>query len=331
MAEKEAGAAHRPVMVEEVLEYLRPTKGQVIVDGTLGTGGHAEAVLERIGPGGRLIGIDRDPEAIAQARQRLGKMAPSVGYHRENYRDIQSVLQREGIEAIDGLLLDLGLSSLQVNDPARGFSFRKDGPLDMRMGPDAERTAAEILNEETETQLARILFEYGEERWARRIAHFIIEARERRPISTTAELVGIVKDAVPAGARRGRKHPARKTFQALRIAVNHELEDLKEGMTRGIECLVVAGRIVVLTYQSLEDRMVKSTFSSLAQGTCSPPGVPPALAMPVGNDWSGGAVSPGEGPLLRVLTKKPVTPGEAEIEENPRARSAKLRAAERID
>jgi 16S rRNA (cytosine1402-N4)-methyltransferase len=307
---------HTPVMVEEVLGFLRPEKGKVIVDGTLGAGGHAEAILERIAPGGRLIGIDRDPEAIARAEERLGKMAAAVSYHCENFGDILSVLGGEGVEKVDGILLDLGVSSMQLDDASRGFSFRNDGPLDMRMGPDAPRSAAEIVNEESENELTRILYKFGEERWARRIAQFIVEARQRQPIQSTGELERVVKDAVPAGARRGRKHPARKTFQALRIAVNDELEDLKEGIDDGIECLAPFGRIVVLTYQSLEDRLVKSTFNSLAKGTGYPLEDP--LAMP-------------PAPILEVLTRKPVTPSEAELETNPRCRSAKLRAAMRTE
>jgi 16S rRNA (cytosine1402-N4)-methyltransferase len=299
-------------MIEEVLFYLRPERGKVIVDGTLGAGGHAEAILERITPGGRLIGIDRDPQAIARAEERLGKMAEAVSLHRENYRSLFSVLDAEGIDKVDGVLLDLGVSSMQLDDPDRGFSFREDGPLDMRMGPDAPRTAGEIVNQDSEDELTRILYRFGEERWARRIAQFTVEARERRPIRTTGELAKVVENAVPAGARRGRKHPARKTFQALRIAVNHELEDLKEGIAEGIACLAPSGRIVVLAYQSLEDRIVKSTFNSLARGSDYPPGHP--LDKP---------------PTLEVLTRKPVRPSPEEIEANPRSRSAKLRAAMR--
>ena len=297
-------------MVAEVIEYLAPEKGKVIVDGTLGAGGHAAAVLERITPGGRLIGIDRDPAAIAQARQRLDEMGAPVGYHRENFRNILSVLDAEGIEKVDGILLDLGLSSMQVDDPERGFSFRQDGPLDMRMGPDALRTAEELVNEESEKELSRVIYGFGDERWARRIAHFIIEARERRPIRTTQELSKVVEDAVPVSARRGRKHPARKTFQALRIAVNNELEDLREAITKGIECLAPSGRIVVLSYQSHEDRIVKRTFNFLAKGSNYPPGGPLSVE-----------------PVLETLTKKPVRPSTEEMESNPRSRSAKLRAA----
>jgi len=306
------GVVHRPVMVSEVIEYLKPEKGKVIVDGTVGTGGHAESILGHIRPGGRLIAIDRDPEAISKARERLGEAPPAVSYHCENYRDIRSILDSEGIERVDGILLDLGVSSIQLDDPGRGFSYRKDGPLDMRMGPDAVMSAAEIINIESEDEITRILYSYGEERWARRIAHFIIETRKRRPILTTHQLVEVVLDAVPAGARRGRKHPARKTFQALRIAVNNELDDLREAMSQGIECLAPAGRMVILTYQSLEDRIVKSTFSSLAKGSANPPGEP-LLSEP----------------MIKVLTRKPVRPEEEETLENPRSRSAKLRAGER--
>jgi 16S rRNA (cytosine1402-N4)-methyltransferase len=299
-------------MLAEVLQYLAPEKGEVIVDGTLGAGGHAEAVLERIAPGGRLIGIDRDPAAVAEARKRLDPLGSAVSIHRENYRDMQSVLDGEGLETVDGILLDLGLSSMQVDDPDRGFSFRSDGPLDMRMGPDATQKAEEIVNTETEQELARIIFRYGDERWARRIAHFIVEARERRPLQTTRELSKVVEDAVPVSARRGRKHPARKTFQALRVAVNNELEDLREGIIAGVERLAPSGRIVVLSYQSHEDRIVKRTFNSLAGGLDYPPGGPLESL-----------------PVLEVLTRRPMRASEKEIEDNPRARSAKLRAAER--
>ena len=299
-------------MVAEVLDYLAPGEGKVIVDGTIGAGGHAEAIVERIKPAGKLIGIDRDPAAIAGARKRLDAMGTAISYQCENYRNLQSVIDSEGLRAVDGILLDLGLSSMQVDDPARGFSFRQDGPLDMRMGPDAERTAEDIVNETSEDELTRIMYNYGDERWARRIAHFIIEARERRPIRTTWELSKVVENAVPVSARRGRKHPARKTFQALRIAVNNELDDLKEAVSKGTERLAPAGRIVVLSYQSNEDRIVKRTFNSLAKGSSYPPGSPLYFE-----------------PELEVLTRKPVSPTEDEIRQNPRGRSAKLRAAMR--
>ncbi|MDD5748291.1 MAG: 16S rRNA (cytosine(1402)-N(4))-methyltransferase RsmH [Actinomycetota bacterium] len=305
---------HQPVMVEEVIEYLNPERGKVIVDGTIGAGGHARAILERIAPSGRLIGIDRDPKAIAQARRFLDDMAEAVSYYCENFRNIQTILEHEKLKEIDGLLLDVGLSSMQLEDEARGFSFRTDGPLDMRMGPDALKTAAEIVNCASEEELRKILLGFGEERWAGRIAHFIVEARERKRIETTGELVKIIEDAIPVGARRGGRHPARKTFQALRIAVNEELENLKEGILDGVECLAHAGRVVVLTYHSLEDRITKHTLSSLAKGNYDPPDFPLSESTAE----------------LKILTKKPVRPSKEEIDRNPRARSAKLRAAEKL-
>lgn len=306
------GPIHKPVMVKEVLEYLDPKEGEVIVDGTVGTGGHAENIARKIGKEGRLIAIDRDPSAIAAARERLVGMAPEIRYHCQNFRDIVSVIRSEGIDSVDGVLLDLGVSSIQLDDPERGFSYRLEGDLDMRMGPDSERTAAQIVNEVSEEELARILFQYGEERWARRIANFIVETRMRRPILTTHELSRVVQDAVPVGARRGRKFPARKTFQALRIAVNNELDDLKEGLTRAVDCLAPSGRMVILSYHSLEDRIAKNTFSSLAKGSHCPPGDPLYVE-----------------PILEILTKKPITASIEEIENNSRSRSAKLRAAMR--
>ena len=305
-----AAGEHTPVMLEEVLEYLDPEKGKVMVDGTVGSGGHAEVIARRILPGGRLIAIDRDPQALLQAKERLAPLAAQVSYHREDYRDIRAVLGDEGLESVDGILIDMGVSSLQLDDPERGFSFRQDGPLDMRMDTTCGETAADIVNNASEDELTRIFYSYGEERWARRIARFIVESRGRRPIRTTLELVKVIENAVPVGARRGKKHPARRTFQALRIAVNHELEGLEEAIKEGVDCLAEDGRMVVLAYQSLEDRVVKSTFNSLAKGSDFPP-------------------DPPHPPVLRILTKKPVTPTEKERESNPRSRSAKLRAAER--
>lgn len=309
-----SSAIHQPVMVREVIEFLQPGKGKVIVDATVGTGGHLLSVLEAARGESKVIGIDRDSKALEVAESRIGEISGSgeVSLHCENFRNIRSVLDREGVERVDGILLDLGLSSLQLEDSSRGFSFRQDGPLDMRMGPDAKKTAGEIVNSFSEREIAKILYQYGEERWARRIARFIIQARERKPIKSTFELVKIVEDAVPVGARRGRKHPARKTFQALRIAVNEELDNLKEAITNGVECLASGGRMVVLSYHSLEDRLVKQMFGSLARETGYPPTHPLFVA-----------------PSLVLVTKKPVVPTREEIESNPRSKSAKLRVAER--
>ena len=308
-----AAGEHLPVMVDEVLNYLDLEKGKVIVDGTVGSGGHAEAIARRISSGGRLIAVDRDQQAILQSKGRLAPLAAQVSYYREDYRDIRPILDDAGIDLVDGVLLDMGVSSLQLDDPERGFSFRGEGPLDMRMDASEGETAADIVNSASEDELTRIMYSYGEERWARRIARFIVESRERKPIETTGELVKVIENAVPAGARRGGKHPARRTFQALRIAVNHELDGLEEAIRSAVFCLAETGRIVVLSYQSLEDRVVKNTFNSLARGPDFLPGPP----------------RPPEPPIVKILTKRPVTPGEEERESNPRSRSAKLRAAER--
>ena len=307
--------SHIPVMVEEVLRYLDPQRGEVIVDGTVGGGGHAESILKRICPGGRLLAVDWDPEALETAKERLSLYGEAVRYFCENFANIQEILHEEGIGMIDGMLLDVGVSSLQLEDENRGFSFRREGPLDMRMTLELEETAFDILNERSEMEISRIIKNYGEERWARRIAHFIIEARERQPIRTTYQLVKVIKDAVPTGARRGRKHPARKTFQALRIAVNRELDNLEEGITKGTSCLAEAGRMVVLTYHSLEDRVVKRTFRSLAGGSTPPPGLP---------------FEPTDLSDYELLTKKPLLASEKERQGNPRSKSAKLRAIRRI-
>lgn len=309
---KEGGGLHRPVMTAEVIEFLRPSRGQVIFDGTFGTGGHAQDILGHIAPGGRLIAVDRDPHAFQKAKERSLEVVEAASCHCKNYRDIRSILADEGIDEVNGILLDLGVSSLQLDDGGRGFSFRQDGPLDMRMGPDAPAPASELLNTLSEEEISRIIYQYGEERWARRIASFIVRARERQPVETTGQLVEIIRNAVPAGARRGRAHPARRTFQALRIAVNSELEDLKEGLQETATCLAMSGRMVVLTYHSLEDRIVKSTFGSLAKGSDLPPGTSPSR------------------PSFRLLNRKVVRPSPEETGANPRSRSAKLRAIERV-
>ncbi len=305
---------HQPVMLDEVLLYLKPQKGWVIVDATVGGGGHAEAIAQRIGPSGRIIAIDRDPKAIQVAKERLSKVPVEISFHRENYRGLCAVLDMEGVKQVNGVLFDLGVSSLQLEDASRGFSFRHDGPLDMRMDPSIKITAADILNSYSENEIERIIRVYGEERWSRRIARFVVSARRRKRIYTTSDLVKIIEDAIPVGARRGRKHPARKTFQALRIAVNNELESLRTALLEAAKSLDRAGRIVVLSYQSLEDRIVKRTLLSLAKGIPAPPGST-SLSLP----------------LLKVLTEKPVTPSEEEREINPRSRSAKLRAAVRLE
>jgi len=275
---------HAPVMVDEVLRFL--AGAGTVIDATLGAGGHAEALLASGVE--RVIGLDRDPEAIELATRRL------AGYG-ERFTAVQTRFSHLPAEnRVDGVLYDLGVSSMQLDRPERGFSYRASGPLDMRMGPDGER-AMDLVNEASEEELARIVFEYGEERRSRRVASAIVRARSRAPIETTDELARVVASAL--GARRGGPHPARRTFQALRIAVNRELEELSDSLPRAADALAPGGRVVAISYHSLEDRIVKRFLLARED--------------------------------LDVLTKKPLTPSSAEAARNPRARSAKLRAAER--
>jgi len=289
--------AHCPVLVREALDLLVTRTDGVYVDGTVGAGGHSEEILKRLGAGGRLLGIDRDSDILEKARERLGGDARVVLHH-GTFEDIETALRIAGVPHVDGILVDLGVSSLQLDRAERGFSFSKDAPLDMRMDPSGGETAADYLADVSEKELERILKEYGEERFARRIARMISEARRKHPVETTAELAGIVSRAVPRGASR--IHPATRTFQALRIAVNGELDRLDRFLERAPAALAPGGRLAVISYHSLEDRRVKRAFVE---------------AERLG--------------ILRRLTKKPVTPSEEEIFDNPRSRSAKLRAAEK--
>jgi 16S rRNA (cytosine1402-N4)-methyltransferase len=264
-----------------------------------------------------LVGIDQDEAALAAAAVtlRLGQQAILV---KGNFGDLDDLLVEAGIAFADGFLFDLGVSSPQLDLPERGFSYHHDAPLDMRMDPSTNpMTAAQVVNEGSEEELARILHEYGEERWASRIAGFIVAARGRRSIETTSQLVDVIKDAVPASARRTGGHPARRVFQALRIHVNDELGVLERGLRAAVRWLVPGGRIVVISYHSLEDRVVKDIFNEYAQGCTCPPGIPVCTC--------------GHEPVLRVIARKPVLPTEDEVERNPRARSAKLRSAERTE
>ncbi|MBO2520550.1 MAG: 16S rRNA (cytosine(1402)-N(4))-methyltransferase RsmH [Clostridia bacterium] len=308
--------SHTPVLLEAVLEYLAPRPGGIYVDGTVGGGGHAAAILEAAGEGARLIGLDRDPEAIEAAGRRLAPFSQRVRLVQANFRALPQVLDAAGVARVDGILLDLGVSSHQLDREERGFSYWKDAYLDMRMGPDAPRTAAQLLAELEIGEIARILRDYGEERWAARIAQFIGEARKTRPIETAGQLVEIVKAAVPAAARRSGPHPARRTFQALRIAVNDELGALREVLESAVPRLSPGGRLVVISFHSLEDRIVKQRFAEEARGCTCPPELPVCRC--------------GRRPRLKILTRRPVVPGPAEVAQNPRARSAKLRAAERV-
>jgi 16S rRNA (cytosine1402-N4)-methyltransferase len=315
-------AVHIPVMLAEVLEYLVPRPGGLILDATVGLGGHAAAVLDRLTPAGRLLGLDQDPEALEIARARLCDVARShrwsvpEPFHLEqaNFSQAADVLDRLGEPAIRGTLFDLGVSSLQLDRAERGFSFLREGPLDMRMNPGHPLTAAELVNHLPETKLACIISEYGEERWARRVAREIVHERDRRPLATTTDLAAIVARAVPHTPGLT-IHPATRTFQALRIAVNRELELLETALEACARRLETGGRLVVLAYHSLEDRIVKRTFARLAGRCQCPPRLPVCQC--------------GAAPILRPLSRKPLTAGDEAVARNPRARSVRLRAAER--
>lgn len=307
-------AQHLPVLVDETLELLEPRRGGIFVDATLGLGGHAEALL-RASPDVRLVGIDRDPEALERAAKRLAPFGERVRFAHANFHHLETALAGLDIRSISGVLADLGVSSMQLDTPERGFSFRFDAPLDMRMGL-AERTAADLLNEVSEGELENIIRDYGEENQARRIARTIVSARAEGPITTTGELKRLIERAkgIRPGGREGRVDPATRVFQALRIAVNEELAGLEGFIQQAIDMLQDDGRLVIISYHSLEDRIVKHTLRDMAKGEV--------------DQVTGRARA--ETQLIEVLTRKPVRPSEAEESRNPRSRSARLRAARRI-
>ncbi|MRR06596.1 MAG: 16S rRNA (cytosine(1402)-N(4))-methyltransferase RsmH [Deltaproteobacteria bacterium] len=307
---------HISVLYHEVLHYLSPRPGGVYVDGTLGGAGHARGILESSSPDGILLGFDRDQEALAVAASRLSVYGDRVRLFHENYSCLPDVLAQEGIESIDGMVLDVGVSSHQLDKAERGFSFQQDALLDMRMDGSSGRTAADLVNTLSEKELEQILWDFGEERWARRIAAVIVAARNVEPITTTTRLVDLVKGAIPRARWEARLHPATRTFQAIRIAVNEELKSLELGLVAGIESLKKGGRIAVISFHSLEDRIVKNVFNEFARGCICPKSVPRCVC--------------GKQPVLRKLTGKPVVASQEEIDANPRSRSAKLRAAEKL-
>ena len=306
-------AEHTPVLLAESVEWLAPERGGCFVDCTVGLGGHAEAFLER-SPGVRLVAIDRDEQALSRARRRLERFGEQVSWVTGRFGDLGSLLTGLGIEKVDGVFADLGVSSMQLEIPERGFSFRFDGPLDMRMGT-GDLTAADVVNTYSEEALVNIFREYGEERQARRLARAVTEHRSVSPLQTTEDLCRVierVKGSPPAYLRR--KHPATQAFQALRIEVNQELEELDGLLGEAVRMLDSKGRLVIISYHSLEDRMVKNTFRNLATGEVEPVTGRPRL----------------ETRVIEVLTRKPVRPGEEEVARNPRSRSARLRAARRL-
>jgi len=310
-----SGAPHRPVLLEETMKLLAPERGGLFVDCTVGLGGHSEAILKS-SPDTRVIGMDLDPAALAYSRQRLASFGDRFRAFQANFRAINAVLQQADEREPNGVLADLGVSSMQFDSPERGFSFRFDAPLDMRMDPTSGATAADLLQQLSESEIARIIFEFGEERHSRRIARRIVERREQgKPLTTTTELADLVRHAA-GGHKRQQIHPATRTFQALRIAVNNELEGLGEFVEAAVDLLIPDGRFAGISFHSLEDRILKRELRRLS-GHCE---CPPR--MPV--------CSCGARKVVEVLTKRPVVPGDLETDENPRARSAKLRAARKL-
>lgn len=306
---------HLPVLAEEIIEFLDPSQMNWFVDGTLGDGGHAELMLKNTPPHCRLLGIDRDPYALKRASERLSIYNERTLLIHGNFKDIRGILMREKIEKIDGFLLDLGVSSPQLDTPERGFSLKKDGPLDMRMDPGDSKTAADLLAESSDKELYSIIKGYGEERFSKRIVRAIRKAQANNPVKTTFQLARIVRDAAPQMPHL-RIDPATRTFQALRIAVNNELEPLKESLKDFLFALNKSGRALVISFHSLEDRVVKQVFAEKAKGCICPPKIPICICE--------------EKSSLKILTKKPVRPSLLETQRNPRASSAKLRVAAKI-
>ncbi len=309
---------HLPVLVDEVIEMLAPASGSLHIDATLGGGGHTERILEAASPDGRLLGLDADPAAIARVEARLRlRFGDRLVLRQSNFRELADVAPAAGFDAVDGCLFDLGLSSFQLADRDRGFGFRAGGPLDMRFDPSRGVPAAELLASLDTAELTALLRRYGEEPKAPRIARAIVDARRVAPISTAEELATLIERVVPPNPRIHRRtHPATRVFQALRIAVNEELEALQAGLAAALDLLRPGGRLVVLSYHSLEDRIVKRFFQAERRGCVCPPELPVCVC--------------GRNPRLRLVTSPSLTPSATEIEANPRARSARLRAAERL-
>ena len=312
---KEVKFSHVSVLLNECIEGLDIKPDGIYVDGTAGGGGHSFEIATRL-EGGRLIAIDRDEAAIEAAGNRLAPLGERAMVVRSNYSEVKSVCESLGIEGIDGLLLDLGVSSYQLDTAERGFSYNADAPLDMRMDKSAPLSAYNVVNEYSEEELKKIIYNYGEERFSPRIAAAIVRKRSDRPIETTGELVDIIKGAIPAAAREGGHHPAKRTFQAIRIEVNGELEIIEPTIKNAVDILKPGGRIAIITFHSLEDRIVKQTFADLASGCTCPRSFPVCVC--------------GKKPTVKVISKKPILPSAEELEVNPRSRSAKLRIAEKI-
>ena len=306
---------HVSVLLDECIQGLNIKPDGIYVDGTLGGAGHSSQIAARLTTG-RLIGIDRDPVALKAAGERLAPYADRVTLVHSNFCEIASVLEQLQIPGVDGILLDLGVSSPQLDDGARGFSYMADAPLDMRMNNEDALTAHMVVNTWPYEELKRILYEYGEERYAPQIASAICRKRENAPIETTLELVDVIRSAMPPQALREKQHPAKRSFQAIRIAVNDELGSVEKVMRDAIPCLNPGGRLAIITFHSLEDRIVKNGMADAAKGCTCPPNFPVCVC--------------GKKPRVRLITRKPIVSGEEELERNPRARSAKLRVCEKI-
>ena len=313
---------HITVLKEEATEGLNIKQDGIYVDCTLGGAGHSSLIASRLGPEGRLIAFDQDDWALENAKERLGEFGSKVTLVKTNFRDLTAVLSEqdvpmtEGIPQVDGILYDLGVSSPQFDEGERGFSYNHDAPLDMRMDQSGDLTARDIVNEWSEEEIARILYVYGEEKFSRRISRVIVEKRQSAAIETTGELVDIIKEGIPAAARRTGGRPAKRSFQALRIAVNDELGAFEEALHQAVRCLKPGGRVSVITFHSLEDRICKQIFSSYLEKCTCPPDFPLCVCGGKGT--------------LKLVNRKPIVPSEAELAQNPRARSAKLRVAEKL-
>ena len=307
--------SHRSVLLDECIEGLRIDPDGIYVDGTAGGGGHSFEIATRL-TNGRLIAIDQDEAAIRAAGERLSPLGSRATVVRSNFREISEVCDSLGIEKIDGLLLDLGVSSYQLDTPERGFSYNADAPLDMRMDKRKGLSAYDVVNGYSEERIKKILYEYGEERFSASIAAAIVREREKKPIESTAELSNIIKYAIPSAAREGGHHPAKRSFQAIRIEVNAELDVIEPAIRDAVKLLNKGGRIAIITFHSLEDRIVKQTFADLAKGCTCPREFPVCVC--------------GKKPVVKQVNKKPILPSNKELEENPRSRSAKLRVAEKL-
>lgn len=308
--------AHKSVLLEETIDNLNIKPDGIYVDGTLGGAGHSEQIVKRLGEGGRLIGIDQDEDAIAAASKRLEPYGDKVTIVRDNYQNFRRILDELNIQKVDGILLDLGVSSYQLDNADRGFTYRVDAPLDMRMDNRQTKTAKDIVNDYSEAELFRILKDYGEERYAKSIAYHICKYRENKVIETTEELNDIIRGSIPAKTRNGQGHPSKQTFQAIRIELNRELDVLRDSIDGMIASLNPGGRLCIITFHSLEDRIVKLAFRKNENPCICPPNFPVCTC--------------GRKPLGKVITRKPIIPGERELEENSRSKSSKLRVFEAI-